>query len=116
VMLAASEKRIVLQVDSPPRSGRWTRAVYGSLEDPEMYIDIGFDGRFDVKMLWDANHDLSEKYIHVDGDWRVVDRSEGQIVFSGPDSFVFGESGWQRRQAEQTEETQRSYQADEGSQ
>jgi hypothetical protein len=80
--------------------GKWGRAIYAGSSSGyttgEMYVDINFDGHFDVKRIFDDTGKEISMYIYIDRTWTPVDRCNLQEAVLGQKKYVFdNNSGWQ---------------------
>jgi hypothetical protein len=108
--LALTDERgnIRFSLKSSTQPSRWLYATYGcsceDLTESEEYVNFDFNGQFDAKYIRSATDELLSSHIYTSGTWRNVDRTDGQIVFSGPDAFRFHTgSGWQLDNTGKTE-------------
>jgi hypothetical protein len=94
------EIRFTLFASEKSPSG-WQGAMYGcgrgNYSIGDKYIDINFDGQFDVKNSYDNKGTRLAKYIYVDNDWKMVDSAESEGVSVGGIGYFFNfYSGWLR--------------------
>ena len=86
--------------------GKWERAIYVGYNDAnyptgETYVDINFDGHFDIKHVFDDAGKKVSTYIYINSSWIQVnscDAKEDGITFKavlGQTMYVFDpNSGW----------------------
>jgi hypothetical protein len=98
--LADGNDHIIFTMKASQESGKWESANYGPSENGrptgDLYMDIDFDGRFDMKLSFDHNGKLRDRYISYYRTWKQVDRFENQTAFSESNTFTFRKDlGWQ---------------------
>lgn len=83
--------------------GKWEDAIYAGgggtgRTTGGMYVDIDFDGHFDVKNVFDDSGKKISQHIYMDGIWQQVDRCNFEKAVSGEARYVFtASSGWHRK-------------------
>jgi hypothetical protein len=80
-------------------SGGWMDAHYGRRENGvpvgEHYRDIDLDGSFDIRSTYDREGVLRSCAIFRQGEWRPVDRVDGQRAIAAGEVFSFdSKAGW----------------------
>ncbi len=89
----------ILSLEASKKPGKWRIASYGSLDPKcEQYVDINFDGQFDVRALMNKNEEIISRYIYYDGVWKQAESSQKykNKAVSGSDIFTFHKDyGWQ---------------------
>jgi hypothetical protein len=81
--------------------GKWERAIYANENkngkfNGEMYVDINFDGQFDVKHVFDDNGQKVSCHIYTQGIWTQVDSGDLSNALSGQTEYHFDPNlGWQ---------------------
>ena len=58
------------------------------------YIDTNFDGRFDVKLTFDANGNRKSVYISLNDQWEKVDSIKGGKAIINGQTYIFTDSQW----------------------
>jgi len=101
LMLSNGRDNIVLNLKPSQKPGRWISAYYGANDiTGESYIDLNFDGHFNIKSILDAQGKM-QRSIYFQHKWKQIDRFEHNKAISGSDTFVFDmNSGWQSEKAE----------------
>jgi len=100
LILSDGRDNIILTLKPSSKHGKWVSAHYGSNDlIGESYIDINFDGHFDIKAILDAEVKM-QRSIYFQHKWKQMDRFENQKAVSGSDTFFFDmNSGWQLEKA-----------------
>ncbi|MHC4222119.1 MAG: hypothetical protein ACYST9_06825, partial [Planctomycetota bacterium] len=74
--------------------GKWERAIYANESkngkfNGEMYIDINFDGQFNVKRTFNSVGEKTLEHLYVDQDWKQVDRCSLNKAILGQTKYYF---------------------------
>jgi hypothetical protein len=83
-------------------NGKWGNAMYfcdkpGNLITGEKYIDINFDGQFDLKKIFDSAGNLKSEFVYVDKAWKQVDRCNEKEAMVGRTTYIFDANhGWMK--------------------
>jgi len=81
-------------------SVRWEGAIYASQDDNdntvgEMFVDVNFDGHFDIRHIFDDTGKKVSRYIYIDQDWKKVDRCDFKKAIADTTTYVFDfNDGW----------------------
>ncbi len=98
--LLDEEGRVCFTMTASAEAGKWERVIYnGYIDDnytrTEGFVDINFDGHFDVKNVFDDTGKKLLRYIYVGLTWKEVDRCNFVKAESGQTMYVFDkDSGW----------------------
>lgn len=100
--LLDEKKRVCFTMKASAEPDKWERAIYAGNSNGddytigEMFVDINFDGHFDVKHVFDDTGKKVSMSIYIDGIWKQVDRCNNRKAISGQTAYVFDKnSGWQ---------------------
>jgi hypothetical protein len=95
-------KDIFFTMATSKRSGNWIGTTYGFCHNGrdvgEHYMDLNFDGQFDLKGFYNDKGELISKYIYINQDWIKVDweKPAEHAAGVGQTKFIFDpNSGWQ---------------------
>lgn len=96
-LLEGESIRFTMTASDEP--GKWERGIYGGdgygYTTGESYVDINFDGHFDVKHVFDNAGKKIASEIYVDGIWQRVDSGNLQKAISGQTTYIFDPNlGW----------------------
>lgn len=101
VSVVGEEKTVIFTMNAREGLAGWEKAIYGGRRNAakhtvgEMYIDINFDGQFDIKSLFDDNGQKICRYIYLGGTWREVNRYTDKNAVFGEKLYIFDpNSGW----------------------
>jgi hypothetical protein len=102
LFLMREKDRPLLLLKSSDPNGGWNHATYSSMpldgnSPGEIFHDIDYDGRFDFKLIRDA--DTVSRYIFLEGDWAEVTGYDTGVdrALIGNMSYVFQpDIGWRR--------------------
>lgn len=83
-------------------SGSWKHAMYTGetgigYPTGYVYVDIDFNGHFDVKLVLDDNGKKVSKFVYIDRNWKKVDAlnaTTGMAVSDGKQYLFSDEKGW----------------------
>ena len=91
-----NSKNQIFKVNSSGLGKGWTHGLYGRPDlNQEFYIDLDFNGQFDVKSILDPNGKSIRK-IYYNGEWLLLDRFSKKSAFSNNRGYSFKEKvGWQ---------------------
>jgi hypothetical protein len=108
----------VFTVEASEKPGIWREAMYtpsvsisetvGTWKDympvGDVYTDLDFDGRFDVKTPYDAKGKIIDQYLFVNGEWQKLNylslsKSEGGAIINSKRVYYDFEcgKGWKKR-------------------
>jgi hypothetical protein len=99
----------ILSLEASKELGEWKYASYGSFDlKSEQYIDINFDGQFDIKMVLDKDGEILSRHIYYEGVWKQIEISQQHHkAVSGTDIFTFDNAyGWRLDKTSQVEPNQ----------
>lgn len=102
--LLRSKDKPVLTMNPLSSPGKWGQATYcksGGIGHPlgDAFVDIDFDGSFDLKINLDDGGNLISRFILIDGSWQQIDNVNTKVgrAMKGQTSYVFEpEFGWRR--------------------
>ena len=98
IALVSSNNDIRFSMASSREPGRWKNAMYSYDKDNKTigdeYIDTNFDGRFDVKLTFDANGNRKSVYISLNDQWEKVDSIKGGKAIINGQTYIFTDSQW----------------------
>ena len=85
----------ILSLNASKKQGEWTYSHYGKPDGTgEDYIDLNFDGQFDIKCV--LNNSEVHRYIYFEKKWKQTDYIENNKVTAGSETFIFNDvTGWQ---------------------
>lgn len=94
--LSLLDKRGKLSFTMTPStdSGRWKGAIYAAQDNTgctvgEMFVDINFDGRFDIRRIYDDTGKKVSSYIYIDQGWKKIDRCNFEKAIAGTTTYIF---------------------------
>jgi len=104
--LADGAEHVILTLKTSHLPGKWIFSRYGSPDlIGESYVDIDFNGRFDIKAITDSNGKVLSRYIYFQGFWKKIDHFQKQKAFVGSDTFTFYSNlGWQLDETDKVED------------
>ena len=98
VAVMGKNESIRLTIKASDKPGKWEKAIYGrtkSYTSGEKYLDIDFDGQFDVKYFHDDGGTLISKHIYLDKVWQMVESVEKGKAIIDEKTYVFSyDFGW----------------------
>ena len=98
VSVMGENESIRLTIKASEKPGKWEKAIYGCTKgytSGEQYIDIDFDGQFDVKHFYDESGTLISKHIYLGKVWKRVESLEKGKAILDEKTYVFSkEAGW----------------------
>ncbi len=93
--------RVCLTMMASTEPDKWQRVIYaggdgnGDYTVGEMFVDINFNGHFDVKRVFDDTGEKVSSYIYIDQDWKKVDRCDLKKAIADTTTYVFDfNDGW----------------------
>jgi len=113
--LADGDHGIILMLYASKETGKWNNVCYST---PDMigdeYIDIDFDGKFDIKVSFGNNSEVLSSHINYNGVWKKIDGlleqhnvGRPRNAISGSDIFTYHkDSGWQLDNTSKSEPNQ----------
>ncbi len=92
---SVSSENLVFKVNSSGKNVGWTHALYGRPEnDQKFYLDLDFNGQFDVKTVPNSNGNTIRK-IYYKRDWLELDAFSGKSAFTKGNEYLFEAGlGW----------------------
>ena len=61
-----------------------------------MFVDVNFDGHFDIRHIFDDTEKKVSRYIYIGQDWKKVDRCDPKKAIADTTTYVFDfNDGWQ---------------------
>jgi len=98
-LLEGESIRFTMTASEEP--GKWERGIYGGggygYTTGESYVDINFDGHFDVKHIFDNSGRKIASEICVNGTWQQVEHGNLQKAVSDQATYIFDtDSGWRK--------------------
>ncbi len=98
--LLGESERLILTMTASAEPGRWERLIYSGKDKNdriggEMFIDVNFDGHFDIRHIFDDTGKKVSRYIYIDQDWKKVDRCDVKKAIADTTTYVFDfNDGW----------------------
>jgi hypothetical protein len=90
-LLEGEAMRFTIKASDKP--GKWENGIYGGggygYTTGEGYVDINFDGHFDIKNIFDDTGRKVSRSIYVNGVWQQVDRCDFTKALSGQINYAF---------------------------
>ena len=104
LVLLNDREEAVLSMKPLAASGKWGQIMYGKSNEAgnlvgDVFVDIDFDGQFDVKHVMDDNGKRLSVSIFIDGSWQEVDRCSVKEMRAdiGQTRYTFDpNSGWRK--------------------
>lgn len=96
LFLLRGPEEAVLSLDPSDTPGKWCNAVYSRSTEAghpigDVYVDINFDGSFDLKVIVDQKGNRVSRSMFIDGTWIQIDsyrREENRVVL-GRRTYLF---------------------------
>ena len=86
LVLAKDKEHIIFSLKASSEPGKWKSARYGfsehGIQYGDEYEDRNFDGRFDTRVKFNRSGKARALYIRFSGNWKQVDRFQGQKAFN----------------------------------
>jgi hypothetical protein len=95
--LTRGPEKLILTLKAASQPGQWEEATYsyGRQRPSEQYVDLDFDGRFDIMTFSDPNGRPEAGYLYYDKAWQRIDQSREGRFLVGPRVFTFEPNvGW----------------------
>ena len=99
IAIVGANKEIRFTMKSSSKPGTWKNAMYSYDKDHKTigdeYIDFNFDGRFDIRQIFDSNGKKKSIFIPLGEQWVEVSRMKGGKAFINDQTYVFTDTnGW----------------------
>lgn len=103
--LLNGQGHVCFTVRASEEVGFWEQAIYvGSndegIEPEDMFVDIDFDGHFDIRNVFDGSGNKIAMYIYVDGMWKTVSRYNFSRAIGEENVYIFNrQEGWREEKS-----------------